>query len=165
MAHRTYGGLGDKAAAVKAFTDLKPWAALLLDLQWQCEPFQADYLALGIALDGLETAAFHFTRHRDFYCDLRQQMPPLLKGRPKVLTRADAVAGLIELDGYQAALRRLLLRCRPMGADYNAITIALNCLETAAHHFPGDDAFYAPRVDSAGPSRPARATPQDFEGA
>ena len=36
-------------------------------MQRKCRPFGRDYLALDIAKQGLETAAYHFTREAAFY--------------------------------------------------------------------------------------------------
>lgn len=67
MVRQSYPGLGGERAAVQAFTSLSPYAAELRRLQSRCKPFGRDYMALAIALDGLESAAFHFTRWPHFY--------------------------------------------------------------------------------------------------
>lgn len=52
---------------VREFEALRPYVDHLRRLQRGCKPFGRDYLALAIALDGLETAAYHFTRRPHFY--------------------------------------------------------------------------------------------------
>lgn len=53
--------------AVREFERLRPYVDQLRRLQRQCKPFGRDYLAIAIALDGLETAAYHFTKRPHFY--------------------------------------------------------------------------------------------------
>ncbi len=77
MVRQTYYGLGSREAAVTKFDTLKPFWAELRRLQGQCKPFGRDYLALGIALDALETAAFHFTRRPHFYGSQSDSVGPL----------------------------------------------------------------------------------------
>lgn len=67
MARHTYVGLGPPAAAVPVFQGFRAHVAELRKLQARCKPFGRDYLALAIAIDGLETAAYHFTRRAHFY--------------------------------------------------------------------------------------------------
>lgn len=64
MVRQTYVGIGD---AVRVFTDLTPYARRLRELQRCCKPFGRDYHALAIAIEGLESAAYHFTRRPHFY--------------------------------------------------------------------------------------------------
>jgi len=52
---------------VRAFEELRPYVQQLRELQRQCKPFGADYLAIAIAIDGLTTAAYHFTKRPHFY--------------------------------------------------------------------------------------------------
>jgi hypothetical protein len=59
-----YPGIGDP---VKAFEDLRPLVDRLRALQRGCRPFGRDYHAIAIALDGLDSAAYHFTRRPHFY--------------------------------------------------------------------------------------------------
>jgi hypothetical protein len=66
MVHQIYVGVPDP---VRAFEALQPYAAALRTMQRRCKPFDRDYLALAIAIDALETAAFHFTRRPHFYGD------------------------------------------------------------------------------------------------
>ena len=66
MVRRTYVGLPDP---VRNFEELRPYVGQLRAMQRTCKPFGRDYLAIAIALDGLETAAFHFTRRPHFYGD------------------------------------------------------------------------------------------------
>jgi hypothetical protein len=64
MVRRTYGGIGDP---VQAFERLRPYVNELMALRGRCKPFGRDYHALSIALEGLESAAYHFTRRPHFY--------------------------------------------------------------------------------------------------
>jgi hypothetical protein len=60
----TYPGLDDP---ILEFEQLRPLAERLRQLQTRCKPFGRDYHALAIALDGLDTAAYHFTRRPRFF--------------------------------------------------------------------------------------------------
>lgn len=64
MVRQTYVGIGDP---MRVFAELAPYARQLRDLQSRCKPFGRDYHALAIALEGLESAAYHFTRRPHFY--------------------------------------------------------------------------------------------------
>lgn len=64
MVQQTYAGIGDP---IRVFEDLIPYARRLRELQRRCKPFGRDYHALAIAIDGLESAAYHFTRRPHFY--------------------------------------------------------------------------------------------------
>ena len=66
MVRRTYIGISDP---VPQFEALSGYDAQLRAMQRKCKPFGRDYMAIAIALDGLETAAFHFTRRPHFYGD------------------------------------------------------------------------------------------------
>lgn len=59
-----YIGLADP---IREFEALRPYVDELRRLQRKCKPFGRDYLALAIALDAVETAAYHFTRRPSFY--------------------------------------------------------------------------------------------------
>lgn len=54
--------LRDRDEALAAFAALRPYVQALRQLQFRCRPYGADYCALALPLDGLFTAAFHFTR-------------------------------------------------------------------------------------------------------
>lgn len=64
MAKQNYAGIGDPVAA---FDKLAPYVHQLRLMQQKCRPFGRDYLAIAIALDALETTAYHFTRRPHFY--------------------------------------------------------------------------------------------------
>ena len=64
MVRRTYVGVGDP---VRRFEELRPYVRALRAMQFTCKPFGRDYLAIAIALDGLDIAAYHFTRQPHFY--------------------------------------------------------------------------------------------------
>ena len=150
-----YYGLGSHDAAVAAFDHLKPYVEELLSLQGECEPMKADYSAIGIALDGLQTAAYHFTRRRHFYHELEAQRPPYRLGNNRLGDRQAAVAAFEALTPYASALGKMQGGCRPFGRDYLALTIAQQSLGTAAFHFTRVPSFYGAKCDSAGPVRPA----------
>lgn len=154
MVHRTYGGLGPQDSAVKAFEELAPWARQLLELKRECEPMTADDLAMGIAYDGLQTAAFHFTRRRHFYFQLEGEVQASRTSNGRLKDRAEALAAFLRLRPYHDHLRKLQIRCRPFGGDYLALGVALHGLDTAALHFTREASFYGVRGDSAGPLRP-----------
>ena len=48
----------------------------LRKLQQKCRPFGRDYLAIAIAIEALETTAYHFTRRPHFYGLGHDQGPP-----------------------------------------------------------------------------------------
>ena len=64
MVKLNYVGLTDP---VREFEALKPYVNELRKMQQKCKPFGRDYMAIAIALDGLESAAYHFTRRPHFY--------------------------------------------------------------------------------------------------
>jgi hypothetical protein len=59
--------LRERAAVPGAFEALRPYAQKLRLLQGRCRPFGRDWQAINIALQGLETMAFHFTQVEQFY--------------------------------------------------------------------------------------------------
>ena len=113
-----------------------------------------DYLAMGVALDGVQTTAFHFTRRPHFYFQLER--PAYREGNNRLGDRDAALAAFDALTPYADALRLMKGGCRPFGRDYMAITIPLQCLETAAFHFTRVAHFYGAKADSAGPIGPPR---------
>lgn len=156
MVHRTYCGLGTLDAALREFEALTPYAQELRGLQCECPPMGPDYMAMGIALDGLQTAAYHFTRRRHFYHATDELVRAGARaGNNRLADRREAVAAFQALTPYADRLRALQGRCRPFGRDYLALDIAKQSLETAAFHFTRVPHFYGARGDSAGPTRPA----------
>jgi hypothetical protein len=153
MVHRTYYGLGPGDAAVGEFEALTPYVAELTALRRACTPRDLDDKALGIALDGLETAAYHFTRRRDFYRAVADRGPRPGDGNGRLSDREEAIAAFDGLSPYARQLRGLMFRCRPFGRDYLALDIALKSLETAAFHFTRIEAFYGLKGDGAGTMR------------
>lgn len=154
MVHRTYVGLGPPDAAVREFDALSPYIEAILALRAECTPFSADHGAFGIAIDGAETAAYHFTRRRHYYEALRERVAAPGPGNARLSDPAEAVAAFEGLAPYAHKLRLLQQRCRPYGRDYLALDIAKQSLETTAYHFTRIDAFYGAKVDSSGPMRP-----------
>jgi hypothetical protein len=156
MVARTYYGLGSLEAAIGRFEALTPWVVQMLEMQGECLPMGSDYLAMGIALDGLQTTAFHFTRRRHFYHQLDALRPAYRPGNDRLGDRQAAIAAFEALTPYSDALGRMKDGCRPFGRDYMAIRIAQQSLGTAAFHFTREEHFYGARSDSAGPIRPPR---------
>jgi hypothetical protein len=64
MVRRTYIGVRDPLGR---FDAMKPFVAELRAMQRECKPFGRDYHAIAVAIEGLETAAYHFTRRPHFY--------------------------------------------------------------------------------------------------
>lgn len=64
MVQMRYPGLADP---LREFEELRPYVTKLREMQRRCRPFGRDYHAIAIAIDGLETAAYHFTRRPHFY--------------------------------------------------------------------------------------------------
>lgn len=155
MVARGYYGLGCHEAAVAAFDRLKPFVEELLSLQGECEPMTADYSAIGIALEGLQTAAYHFTHRRHFYRVQESERPPYRPGNNRLGDRQAAIAAFEALTPYANALGKIQGGCRPFGRDYLALTIARQSLGTAAFHFTRVAHLYGAKRDSAGPVRPA----------
>lgn len=77
--------LTDRSLAPTAFEALRPYALRLRHLQSRCRPFGRDWQALNVALEGLETAAFHFTGVDRFYASRGDSAGPVGRvgaGRP-----------------------------------------------------------------------------------
>ena len=64
MVQRNYLGVSDP---VKAFEELKPLVNQLITIRSRCKPFGRDYHAICIALEALDSTAYHFTRRPHFY--------------------------------------------------------------------------------------------------
>jgi len=154
VVHRTYVGLGSPEAAVRDFDALAPYVVEMLAMEAECSAYGSDRAAMGVALDGIKTAAYHFTRRPDFYHPLREQRDVRRGANGRLSDRSEAVAAFRALGPYNAALGALQFRCRPFGRDYLALEVAKQGLDTAAFHFTGEAAFYGARGDSAGPTRP-----------
>ena len=156
MVHRSYCGLGSREAALRVFEDLAVHAARLLELRAGCAWGGADHAAMGVAFDGLQTAAYHFTRRPHFYHALEADWPPQPAGKGRLADRGEAIAEFESLTPYADRLLALQGQCRPFGRDYLALGIARQCLDTAAFHFTRVAHFYGARGDSAGPVGPPR---------
>ncbi len=154
MVARTYYGLGPKAAVIARFNSLSPYVLEIWSLQGECIPFSPDDMAMGVAFDGLETAAFHFTRRPHFYFELDRPAPR--EGNGRLQDRQEAIAAFQALAPYAVALRLMQGGCRPFGEDYKAIAIAQERLDTAAFHFTRIAHFYGASSDSSGSLGPAR---------
>lgn len=154
MVARTYYGLGPPEASIAAFDRLAPFVSQLLELRAGCAPLGPDDMAFGIALDGLQTAAFHFTRRPFFFRALEAGVRGLAGSNGRLTHRSEAMAVFDALTPYADALLAMQTGCRPFGRDYMALSIARQGLETAAFHFTGVPDYYGARSDSAGPVRP-----------
>lgn len=152
MPRQTYVGLGPPDAAANVFNELAPYAGQLVDLQRECEPMSADYMAIGVALDGLQTTAYHFTRRPHFYSQLEERRVRPGPRNNRLGDLREAREAFTALEPYAARLRALQRACRPFGRDYMAVAIALTSLETAAFHFTRDASFYGLKGDAAGRS-------------
>ena len=155
MVRHTYYGLGGQESAVREFEGLTAYAADLVALRGDCEAGDLDDAALGIAFDGLETAAYHFTRRRNFYHVVEAGLVRRQGGNGRLGERAEAVSAFQGLSPHVVKIRGLMSRCRPFGRDYLALKISIDSLETAAFHFTRVAAFYSAKADSAGPVRGA----------
>ena len=155
MVHRTYQGLGSGDDAVREFDGLAPYVTEMLALQQECTRLDAGYMAMGIALDALQTAAYHFTRRRYFYHPLESAARERPAGNNRLSDLQQAIAAFEALTPYADHLRRLQGRCRPFGGDYMALDIARQGLESAAFHFTRQASFYGAKCDSAGRVRPS----------
>lgn len=151
MVARTYVGLGPRDVAIGEFHRLTPHVVEMLALQAECPPMGPDHMAMEIALDGLDTAAFHFTRRPQFYFQIER--PPYRQGNGRLMDRVAAAAAFQSLDPYVRALRDMQFRCRPFGGDYLALALALDGLDTAVYHFIRETSFYG-STDPSGPVRP-----------
>jgi len=59
--------LREREAVAGVFEALRPYALALRHLQSRCRPFGRDWQALNVAVQGLETTAFHFTGLPHYY--------------------------------------------------------------------------------------------------
>ena len=135
MVRVTYCGLGDARAAVSHFDALLPHVLVIRGWQARCHPMGQDDWALEIAIDGLETAAFHFTRRPFFFEATRPEREHGRNYYEGLGDRAACVAAFEGLAPYAEALRALKGRCRPFGRDYLALDIPMQTLDSAAYHF------------------------------
>lgn len=138
MTHRTYTGIRAERAIVE-FDALRPWVSHMIGMRAACTPLRADDFAILVALQGVQTAAYHFTRRRHFYDEI--ETTPT--GPPADLSSPTAVReAFTALAPYFRAIRRLQDFCRPFGPDWCALEIPRQGLCTAALHFTGRPDFY-----------------------
>jgi hypothetical protein len=64
MVRQNYLGVTDP---VTTFEELKPFVNQLINIRSRCKPFGRDYHAVCIALEAIDTMAYHFTRRPHFY--------------------------------------------------------------------------------------------------
>jgi hypothetical protein len=64
MVRRNYPGMTDPVATLE---ELKPLVNQLINMRSRCKPFGRDYHAVCIALEAIDTMAYHFTRRPHFY--------------------------------------------------------------------------------------------------
>lgn len=155
MVYRTKYGLGPQDSAVSEFNKLSPFVRRLRELQTLCEHMGSDDLALKISVDGLEVAAFHFTRRPHFYFEVRVERERGRNYFPALGTPEEAMEVFKEFRPYNRALSHLMQMCKPFGRDYMALMIASQALDTTVYHFTQIGGFYG-IGDAAGPSRPPR---------
>lgn len=155
MVHRSRGGIGDKTSCVRVFDEFRPYAAQLADWRSGFHITSADWMAIEIAWDGLQTTAYHFTRRRYFYAEVAQAQPEKIGSNNFLCDRGEAVTAFETLSPFVARFRKLMESCPPYGRDWLALMISVESLETTAMHFTKVAHFYGARGDSAGPTRPA----------
>ena len=73
MVQRTYTGVRD---AIGRFEALRPYVEQLRGMQRGCRPFGRDYHAIALAIEAIETTAYHFTRRPHFYGGDRPSASP-----------------------------------------------------------------------------------------
>ena len=151
MVRMTYPGLGDSRATVGTFDALTPHVLMIRALQQKCWPLGPDDMALQIAVDGLESAAYHFTRRPLYFAATRVQRQHGQNFYPGLGDRYAATAAFEGLAPYATSLGALQRHCRPFGRDYLALDIPRQCLGSSAYHFTRIAAFYGAKADSAGP--------------
>lgn len=152
----TYTGLGGKDAAVKTFDGLVPHVLFIRALQARCWPMGPDDMALQIAVDGLESAAYHFTRRPLYYDQTRVPRQHGQNFYEGLGDRAATIKAFDDLEPYARRLGTLRSSCRPFGRDWLALDIPSQCLGSAAYHFTKIASFYGAKNDSAGPVGPPR---------
>jgi hypothetical protein len=138
------------------FDGLTPHVLLIRALQAKCWHLGPDDLALEIAVDGLESAAFHFTRRPLYFDGTRVQRQHGQDFYEGLGDRGAAIQALESLGPLYDRLRALQSHCRPYGRDWMALDIPRQCLGSAAYHFTKIAAFYGAKADSAGPIGPPR---------
>lgn len=146
-------GIGPPGAAFRIFDDLTADVLLIRGMQAKCAQMDADDKALQIAVEGLETAAYHFTRRRLYYEQIKVDRPFGQNFFPGLGERAEVIATLDTLIPYAKRLRDLQWGCTPFGRDYLALDIPLLCLGTMAYHFTKIASYYGARGESGGPCR------------
>lgn len=153
MAQQSYSSWKHLEIAVAAFEGLIPHVEMLRALQMECGDDLPDRNAFGIALDGLDTAAFCFTKRPHFYHQLDSKYPwPRTPSNGRLKELSEAIATFDALEPYRQALMRSSGQCQPFGRHYLAIQIPLHGLVTACYHFTRMPDFYS-CGDAAGPAR------------
>lgn len=149
MVKLNYVGLGDAKAAVGTFDAMLPHVLLIRAMQDRCFPMGPDDSALEIAVDGLEFAAFHFTR-RPLYFDATRLRRNLGRNYyPGLGDQEEALAEFTTLKPYWKALRDLQGFCRPLGRDWLALNIARQGLESATYYFTKRTDLYGAKPHSS----------------
>ena len=153
--YRPRGGLGDQQACVRVFDDLRPYAEQLAEWRADFPITSPDWMAVGIAWDGLQTTAYHFTRRRYFYAEAEESRPQRLGANNRLNDRHEAIAAFEDLTPFVDRFRRLMESCPPFGRDWLALKISVESLETTAMHFTKLADFYGANGDSTDANRPA----------
>jgi hypothetical protein len=84
-------GLGPPEMAVPKVDALTPHVVKMLDLRVECGFMTAYGSAWGIAVDGLEAAAIHFTRRPEFHHRLKSDLSRLQPSNGRLGDRAEAL--------------------------------------------------------------------------
>lgn len=135
---------------MREFDALTPHVLILRELQALCAPMGPDDMALAIVVDGLETAAFHFTRRPHYYEAARVQRVHGQNFFEGLGDLGSCIAAFDRLEPLMRELDRMKFSCRPFGRDYLALNIPQQCLGTAAYHFTRLEGFYGAQNDSTG---------------
>ncbi len=108
VVHRPRGGLGDRAACVRIFNELRPYAEQLASWRADFSITSPDGMAIAIAWDGLQTTAFHFTRRRYFYADVAEAQANRSGSNKFLGDRAEAIAAFEDLSPF------VMMLCWPL---------------------------------------------------
>jgi hypothetical protein len=154
MVHRAYSGLGPPDAAVRAFEGLRPHVEALCQLRAECGEDLRDRYVFDIALEALDTTAYHFTRRQFFFERVRYAHRDTPPTNGRLRDREEAERAMEDLRPYSRALGNLQYQCRPFGRDYLALEIAKNGLDTVAYHFTRIPSFFGLHGDASGSRRP-----------
>lgn len=127
--------------------------------------FGPDDMALGIALDALQTAGYYFTGRRHFYREFGEPRGDRSGGKRPAADREAAIAAFKALAPYSERLRRLQGRCPAIRAGLYGARHRPAGLERAAFHctrVAGVCGLKATAPAPRGPSSEHARAPGDF---